>query len=265
MVRVGQWEEVKEFLRSLGKRWIFRGQRDERSPIESSLSPRWRTAGLARSTIDIERWMLAEFQRGAHLNKATIAGDPPGPANQSVNRLEWLALMQHFGAPTRLIDWTQSPYIGAYFAVEDADGPCAVWGLDQDWFHIEAGQRIQYQDAPLADMARVAELYVGLALDGTTSGLFPLDVSRSNERSLVQQGLFAIEGNAAESFEQNLRAYGNDAIPRVVKVVIPVVCRRDPLADLYSMNLHQGSLFPGLTGSRRVRHWLFDPNAITCR
>ena len=35
------------------------------------------------------------------------------------NRLEWLALMQHYGTPTRLLDFTRSPYVACYFALEE--------------------------------------------------------------------------------------------------------------------------------------------------
>src|SRR5258708_2534382 len=38
--------------------------------------------------------------------------------------------MQHHGCPTRLLDCTYSVYVAAYFALERAEGDCAVWGLD---------------------------------------------------------------------------------------------------------------------------------------
>ena len=38
---------------------------------------------------------------------------------QDDNRLEWLALMQHYGAPTRLLDFTRSPYVACFFALEE--------------------------------------------------------------------------------------------------------------------------------------------------
>ncbi len=42
---------------------------------------------------------------------------------------DWLFLMQHFGVPTRLLDWSESPLVGLYFAVENIENDGALWLL----------------------------------------------------------------------------------------------------------------------------------------
>jgi len=41
--------------------------------------------------------------------------------------------MQHHGAPTRLLDFTYSFYIAAYFALEESEKDCAIWALNMKW------------------------------------------------------------------------------------------------------------------------------------
>ena len=44
-----------------------------------------------------------------------------GSNQQPADQLEWLSWMQHFGAPTQLLDFTYSPYVAVYFAFEEKD------------------------------------------------------------------------------------------------------------------------------------------------
>jgi hypothetical protein len=73
-----------------------------------------------------EDYTLLEFKSKFHLY------DTSNVAPSS--KLEWLALMQHYGVPTRLLDFTTSPYIALYFAFESfspnqPEAPC-IFAID---------------------------------------------------------------------------------------------------------------------------------------
>ena len=81
-------------------RWVFRGQ-----PQHFTLKPT-----IGRSSAykpEIERLLLEEFKRSAlpHIDR-----------NRLINDWDWLAVAQHHGLPTRLLDWTTNPLVACYFA-----------------------------------------------------------------------------------------------------------------------------------------------------
>src|SRR5262245_4517680 len=102
------WDDLVTALDKLGPGWLFRGHGDADWPLQHSLE-RHTPANMKCS--EAESLLVEEFTRRAH-NYLEAHQIPAGHG-------EWLALMQHFGAPTRLVDVTLSPFVAAYFAVED--------------------------------------------------------------------------------------------------------------------------------------------------
>ena len=103
--------------------WAFRGERDERWPLYSSLSRYLQNFGVApKAWPEQERRILRIFKRKAH----QFLEKPPEPDDD----FQWLALMQHHGAPTRLIDFTWSPYVAAFFALERTLNDGVVWAMN---------------------------------------------------------------------------------------------------------------------------------------
>jgi hypothetical protein len=103
--------------------WAFRGHSDATWSLESSLYRNAQRYGYGNNMLqNRENVMLISFQRRAH----HYITDPP----KFSERLDWLALMQHHGAPTRLLDFTHSFYVASFFATETAVGDYAIWCIN---------------------------------------------------------------------------------------------------------------------------------------
>jgi hypothetical protein len=68
--------------------------------------------------------------------------------HRPADKWEWYFLMQHYGVPTRLLDWTENPLVALYFAVEDkheeyAGRPAAVWVIDPWWLNRKLRRGIE--------------------------------------------------------------------------------------------------------------------------
>lgn len=241
------WDGLISDYRKRGKSawsgWMFRGQRDAGWDLQTTLE---------RAVVDrferphgaipnIERRLVRDFQRQAR----QFLDDVP-PRKET---LEWLGLMQHWGAPTRLLDWTYSFYAAAFFAVADAKpgDKIAIWAFDYRWCRKRAWA--------LARATREGPLPSSLAKipfeNPCVRGLFPATPFRLHQRLVVQQGTFLVPGDCSVSFMENLGAMdeGGSEV-RVEKLCLQLSRRRleQALHDLRRMNLTSASLFPGLDG-----------------
>ena len=254
------WPDIARYQRD---GWIFRGQSDASRPLRTSLEICFERHGIpAEARSVVEKELLREFKR-AYQQYATHL--PPEHCT-----LEWLSLMRHHGAPTRLLDWSYSIYVAAYFALEDAEGTCAIWAANLPWAYGETLRLLRQagRECRILEIERLQER--DEALFGPTfleppflACACPLNPFRLNERLRIQKGLFMIPGDITVPFEANLRALpGHDRPQNMVRIEIPREIQSEAIEYLYNVNITRTSLFPGLDGyarALRTYHPIFKP------
>jgi len=246
-VEISSWREAFQYQRQT-QGWVYRGQRDATWDLHTALDRHCDRLGVKHGCRrEFESELLREFRRVYHNYSGSV------PETRSV--LEWASLMQHHGGPTRLLDFTYSIWIAAYFAMEHAEGECAVWAVDPRWASSESIKKLEAAGKPNAYMisseTRFDEnserkietlLFKGQQIKLVCS----LNPFRLNDRLRTQSGVFLVPGDVGASFMQNLEALPGGC--KVLKIVIPHELHFEGIKLLSRMNISRTSLFPGLDG-----------------
>ena len=191
--------------------------------------------------LDIEGSARVEFlaQAHLHLNPQTL------PAQKDA--IGWWTLMQHHGAPTRLLDWTESFYVAAYFAVAgQPESAGAIWCVQVGVAHEQAVAKYKWAGNP----ETVREIEKEYLQSGAPQVVHFLHTKLKTNRVVVQQGLFSIcrnvLGDHGAILEETMPAGGGKMVFQ--KFVIPAHLKTVILRRLRNMNITANSLFPGLDG-----------------
>ncbi|RYY84528.1 MAG: FRG domain-containing protein [Chitinophagaceae bacterium] len=242
-IRFSEWAELRPFLDQLSENWVYRGQSDTRWELQNAIE-RTHFVSLHHS---IESDFVAEFQRGAR-NYLTRDQIPE-------HLIEWLALMQHHGAPTRLLDFTKSPFIAAYFAYEIADlvasEHVAIWAINIPHLKKRALEELakDYPEDLKNHPSFIHErIFERIFYDNRCPIVFPVEPFRMNRRYSLQQSMFVSTGTAAAPFMEQLQFLGCEMGAAVLKIEMPSALQKPVLRELQRMNLNRASLFPDLDG-----------------
>jgi hypothetical protein len=255
IVRLDSWEEFLQAITSTRySNWAFRGERDERWPLYSAISRYFRNFGVhIQAWPEQERRILRIFKRKAHVYLA----QPPDPDDD----FQWLALMQHHGAPTRLIDFTWSPYVAAFFALERTLGDGVVWAMNPARLASSRVPRRSKVDP------RVKGNFRKHFLKGTERFIWMGEPQTMNRRLIAQSATFALPGVLDAPVEEILSGYP-ESENILAKFILPNHVREVGMRELYRMNITYASLFPDLDGLAKSMgyelefHWGYNPRTM---
>lgn len=224
----------------------YRGMNIESNKLATTLMR------LAGDNQKIERHLLRNFKKYAH--------------NDMVDKdslWHWLALAQHHGLPTRLLDWTYSPLVAMHFAtscLDDFDKDGALWAINFEEAHAVLPPTLKKSLYHEGANMFTTSILSGVVKDLTEFDqleedpfLLMLEPSSMNERIINQYALFSIMSNSNATVDDWAIKHPNIC----QKIIIPSNLKWEIRDKLDQSNITERVLFPGLDGltSWLARHY----------
>lgn len=212
----------------------------------------------------LEKRMLDWFRRRAVLYHS-LASIAEGRADH----FEYLFFMQHNRVPTRLLDWTENPYIALYFALTSAPSPAvedaAVWVLSPTaWNQKSLGEQwgprgpLALEDQEVSGYAPRVSIEIPQLRAMRDESVAMYGISNS-QRMVAQRGVFTIFGRSTDPMEQ---MYDGNGYPEhsLIKIVIPPEATEELLDTVVSCGFTDSVAYPDLEGLAMEIKRMFDFN-----
>lgn len=227
-------DELLQFVSTLkeehGPRLWYRGDEHAGRALIPSIQ-------RTEKRLQVERYITNDF----YIRAKQIMNNPPAKHNYAA----WVSIMQHYGLPTRMLDWSASPLIASFFATESyeihPDTDSTVWVLIPDIFN---------------EMQGFGRCIYPIDADTTQEMLLPAFKHNHHNPELVDRIL------AVSSTDNNLRMYSQQAnftvhnsIRRLqdicpenmlYKIVIPSDRKKYFIDSLRVFGITEGSIYPDL-------------------
>lgn len=225
LVRRAKWRDFIEFVdRHQQSNWIFRGVADA---AEHALVPK---VGRDGDVYDetTERVIFANFKRRARQFVDT----------SGLNQWDLMALAQHHGLPTRLLDWTTNPLVAAYFAVSNLP--------------TDKVARVYAARAPrLIDVDRIVDPF-------DCTDVFAFTPAAVAPRIVAQRGLFTIHPTPTDPWDRGLNSKSKPA-PPPTSTVFDIEVRHRTFFErkLFQLALDASAIKADLDGVCETLAWQF--------
>lgn len=247
-IKIKDVESLIEQLNSLPNHFLFRGQADAgwslKSSLERAIGDRFDTTNSRKFEERSLQFFKSKFHLYDYENK------------EPASKLAWLSIMQHYGVPTRLIDFTESPFVALYFALENYAPQLAkdfvVYALDYTATMDKSLEIISRHDKSFKEDRFSLQEKQDVVFDEVVDR-FSYDIvwiaepSQMNARLDRQAGSFIMSGNVGKRIEELLSSDEYGEI-EMFKYVIPNELYSCVYALLRKMNITSKSLYGDLHG-----------------
>jgi len=259
-IRISSWSELQDRLfedswnQQLSRfrsQFAFRGLSDAGYRLETTLTR------LGGNFAKLERHLLRNFKKYAHRN---------GVKPDSV--WHWLSVAQHYGLPTRLLDWTHSPFFAMHFGtanLQHFDKDVAIWEVNYVKAHELLPEKLISQlGKEGANVFTVEMLSEALKSLGELQSLSQDDFvmffepPSIDERIVNQFALFSVMSDSGLALDQWLRSHHY----LFRKIIIPAELKWEIRDKLDQANITERVLFPGLDGLSRWLKRHYSPRHI---
>lgn len=249
-LRVESLEQLGQVLEMFSRNYgmVYRGQPCAEWKLTPSICRLFPKKYTPVQSLLLEGAAIAGFRRHAR------AYLDPRMLKSLESVMETLVVMQHYGAPTRLLDWTWSPWVAAYFAaISYPENDGMIWCFDRDLHsRIHLGQERGHQkdEAGIAQLDRMSKaetaIQWGMACRDHVETISTLLNTVADSRVSAQQSIFTCAGTLSKNHDELLES----VLPSgpTYKISIAKAYKPELVRDLWRMNITPMALFPGMDG-----------------
>ncbi len=258
---ISSWNDLLSFYycnNGEWRGWVFRGQSDYQWGLSSSLERAFKDFDIVEDVrLKKEIGLVRRFKRQYHLYSNNV----PDPKSY----IEWFSIMQHYGCPTRLLDFTYSFFVALFFSIEKNGFPkgngitkkseASIWAINIKWleerFKNKANQSVRKlldNDPNIKENDTVQEI-----LNNPQPFILNINPLKFNERLVSQQSVFVMPLDLKVPFMDNVRGVSDnlkvsrDNIKKI-KIEYTIDFLKDAFYELNRMNINRATLFPGMDG-----------------